>query len=214
MADASEFVIGAEVRYGDGAECGEVERIVIDRVAGTVTHLVVRVKHRRILDRLVPVGLVEAQAGGSGVRLSCSVEDFDKLDSAEKHHLPGSSVADYGPGQVSPLPVFAMRGLSIPSSPAAIIDEIVPFGEVDVRRGDRVRASDGEIGHVEGLVIDPSDRHVTHVLLQEGHLWGRRQVAIPVDTVKRVGDAVEVNLTKQQVHDLPSVEIDVSSEKG
>ena len=209
MADAAEFVIGAEVSCSDGAVCGEVERVVIDPVAGTVTHLVVRVKHRRILDRLVPAGLVEAKAGGSGVRLSCSVEDFDRLDSAEEKH----QVADYGPGQVSPLPVFAMRGLVIPVA-SSITDEIVPFGEVDVRRGDRVRASDGEIGHVDGLVIDPSDRHVTHVLLQEGHLWGRRQVAIPIDTVKKVGDAVEVHLTKQQVHDLPSVEINVSNEKG
>ncbi len=107
-----------------------------------------------------------------------------------------------------------MRGLSIPSSPEVITDEVVPFGEVDVRRGDRVRASDGEIGHIGGLVIDPGDRHVTHVLLDEGHLWGRRQVAIPIDTVRKVGDAVEVDLTKQQVHDLPSVEIDVPNGKG
>ena len=60
----------------------------------------------------------------------------------------------------------------------------------------RVHASDGEIGKVEGLVVDPAHGHVTHVLLQEGHLWGRKQVAIPIGAVERLGEGIAVNLTK------------------
>jgi hypothetical protein len=45
-------------------------------------------------------------------------------------------------------------------------------------------------------------------LLQEGHLWGRKRVAIPIDAVTRVAADLEVGLTKQHVHDLPSVDID------
>jgi len=52
-----------------------------------------------------------------------------------------------------------------------------------VSRGQRVQATGGAIGDVQGLVIDPRDRHVTHVLLQEGHLWGREEVAIPIGAV-------------------------------
>jgi hypothetical protein len=37
LAEALEFVIGAEVRYSDGAVCGEVERVVVDPAARTVT---------------------------------------------------------------------------------------------------------------------------------------------------------------------------------
>jgi hypothetical protein len=77
MADATEFVIGAEVRCSDGAVCGETERVVVDPVARTVTHLVVRAKHRHILDRLVPIALVEAAEADGGVRLGCSVENPD-----------------------------------------------------------------------------------------------------------------------------------------
>ena len=40
-----------------------------------------------------------------------------------------------------------------------------------------------KIGKVEGLVIEPTHGHVTHVLLQEGHLWGRKEVAIPIGSV-------------------------------
>jgi len=32
----------------------------------------------------------------------------------------------------------------------------------------------GHIGQVEGFVVDPADQNVTHVLLKESHLWGRR----------------------------------------
>jgi hypothetical protein len=71
-------------------------------------------------------------------------------------------------------------------------------------------AGDGDIGKVAGLVVDPSDHHVTHVLLDEGHLWGHKRVAIPIGAVAEVSaiDGVRVNLTKDEVRDLPAVEVD------
>jgi sporulation protein YlmC with PRC-barrel domain len=86
----------------------------------------------------------------------------------------------------------------------------VPVGEVQVRRGDQVRATDGMIGRVRGLVIDPGDHHVTHVLLDEGHLWGAKTVAIPIAAVKDVADCVRLGLTKEQVRDLPPIDVLVS----
>jgi hypothetical protein len=44
---------------------------------------------------------------------------------------------------------------------------------------------------------------VTHVLLKEGHLWGRKQVAIPVSAVASVDAGIRLNITKGQVEDLP-----------
>lgn len=72
-------------------------------------------------------------------------------------------------------------------------------------------------GRSQGLVIDPGSHHVTHVLLQEGHLFGRKEVAIPISAVTHVdnnayiqvdSNGVQLNLTKQQVQDLPPVDID------
>jgi len=77
-----------------------------------------------------------------------------------------------------------------------------------VRRGEHVHATDGAIGRVQGLVIDPSDYHVTHVLLDEGHLWGKKEVAIPISAVTGVADGVRLNLTKDEVRDLPAVDLD------
>jgi len=77
-----------------------------------------------------------------------------------------------------------------------------------VRRGEHVHATDGSIGRVQGLVIDPKDHHVTHVLLEEGHLWGKKEVAIPIGAVRDVAtDGVQLKLTRAEVRDLPPVDL-------
>jgi sporulation protein YlmC with PRC-barrel domain len=206
VAETSQFTIGAEVRCRDGV-AGEVTRVVVDPVARELTHLVVRPKHGRSLDRLVPLDLVEHQ--NAEVGLGCTVEEFEKLDPAEEiRFLPagGGTFGAFSVGQTLYLPRFAL--LPDRRTSATITSETVPVGEVDVRRGDRVHATDGEIGQIEGLVINPSDHHVTHVLLQEGHLWGSKQVAIPISLVTKLDAGVDVSLTKQQVHQLPPVDLD------
>jgi len=75
-------------------------------------------------------------------------------------------------------------------------------GEEQLQPGDHVHALDGEIGQVEGFLVDPGDQ-VTHILLTEGHLWGRKEVAIPVGAVTGVRDGIRLNMTKKQVEDLP-----------
>jgi sporulation protein YlmC with PRC-barrel domain len=92
-----------------------------------------------------------------------------------------------------------------PQLPATTV-ECVPDGEVSVRRGDRVHADGGEIGRVQGVVAVPPEGEVTHVLLDEGHLWGRKRVAIPIQDVTAIdADGVTVDLTKDEIKDLPPV---------
>ena len=43
------------------------------------------------------------------------------------------------------------------------------------------------------------------MLLREGHLWGHREVSIPVSAVTKVENGIWLNLTKKQVEDLPPV---------
>ncbi|HWG73377.1 MAG TPA: PRC-barrel domain-containing protein [Acidimicrobiales bacterium] len=217
MAEATQFMIGAGASCSDG-DCGEVIRVVVDPVARAVTHLVVEPKHRQGLGRLVPLDLVDATAGQ--VRLRCTVAEFEALDPAEEtQFLSGvGGYAGYGPDQVFAWPYYGMggvmgggigMGLGMADVPQAVTHDTVPSGEVAVRRGEQVHATDGDIGQVQGLVIDPRDHRVTHVLLQEGHLWGRKQVAIPIGAVTRLGSGgIGVNLSKQEVQDLPPVDLD------
>jgi hypothetical protein len=41
------------------------------------------------------------------------------------------------------------------------------------------------------------------VLLKEAHLWGRKEVAIPISAVTQVDDGIRLSITKKQVEDLP-----------
>ncbi|MGD0928537.1 MAG: PRC-barrel domain-containing protein [Streptosporangiaceae bacterium] len=208
------FTIGSEASCTDGV-CGEVSWVVVDPVAQAVTHLVVEPKDRAGLARLVPVDLVEAAS--PGVRLRCTLADFDQLDPAEEtQFIPGSvGYAAYGPQQVVAWPYYGLNpeaglpggvDLGVAGFSPTVTYDRIPLGEAEVRRGDPVEATDGSIGRIQGLVVDPKDHQVTHVLLQEGHLWGRKDVAIPIKAVSRVGDTIRLNISKQEVQDLPPVD--------
>jgi sporulation protein YlmC with PRC-barrel domain len=207
MAEATSFTIGASASCTDGV-CGKVTRVVVDPVARTITHLVVEPKHWHGPGRLVPLDLIDATTGE--IRLRCTLAEFEELDPAEEtQFLPGiPGYPGYGPEQVLFMPYYGMgMGTGAASVPLTVTYDAVPLDEVEVRRGEHVHATDGHIGRVQGLVIDPGSRHVTHVLLQEGHLWGRKEVAIPIGAVTGVDHGIRLSITKQQVQDLPPVDI-------
>jgi sporulation protein YlmC with PRC-barrel domain len=201
------FRIGARVDAADG-RCGHLTRIIIDPVAQSLTHLVVRPPRHEELSRLVPVDAVEA-VDSHMIRLRYTKREFDQLDVAEDVHFLPADTDPFGyGGDSATLPYYGLEAAV--QSPGSgrhepIYTDRVPLGEVEVRRGDQVHAKDGWIGAVQGLVIDPADHQVTHVLLQEGHLWGGKQVAIPIGSAARVGDEIRVDLTKDQVGELQPV---------
>ena len=206
MTETASFTIGAGASCTDGVG-GHVTCVVVNPLARAVTHLVVEPKHRHGAARLVPLDLVDATTGE--IRLRCTLAEFEKLDPAEQtRFLPGTSgYPGYGPDQVLVMPYYNIGMAEAYSRPMTITYNAVPLGEVKVRRGDHVHATDGRIGKVQGLVIHPDSHHVTHVLLQEGHLWGRKEVAIPIGAVTGVDDGIRLNITKQQVQDLPPVDV-------
>ena len=208
------FTIGADARCSDGV-CGRVTRVVVDPVARAVTHLVVQPGNWPGLGRLVPLDLVEG-ATPKEIQLRCTRAEFDALRFAEDtDFVPGASrgqYSGYSAEQLLMLPYYGWTAgedvrQAREDGPAGAYGSLPP-GEVGVRRDKRVYATDGEIGRVEGLVIHPGNHHVSHVLLQQGHLFGRRQVAIPIGAVTGVVDTVQLNITKQQVENLPPVNID------
>ena len=173
--------------------CGEVRRLIIDPATETVTHLVIQPGHRQEAGRLVPVHLIETTDGE--IRLRCTRAEFDMLDHAAERDLVA--------GAESPQ-IVGSRGMTGPALRAAtVLEDVIPVGGREVGPGERVHALDGEFGQVQGFLVNPGDDRVTHVLLLEGHLWGRKKVAIPISAVTGVDAGIRVNLTKQQVGDLP-----------
>ena len=168
------------------------------------------------LGRLVPLELVNTT--GTEIRLRCTLDEFEKLESAEDtQFVPGTyGYGAFGPEQVVSWPYYGLGGTDTVTADAlaggisqTVTYDMVPLGEVEVHRDDPVHATDGNIGRVQGLVIEPRSHHVTHVLLQEGHLWGRKEVAIPISAVSGVEeDGIKLGITKRDVQDLPAVDID------
>jgi hypothetical protein len=158
-------------------------------------------------------------------------------EAEETHFLQGGSGQwGYGQGQMLTLPLFGlgagmgMGGMGLGMGGMGMgmggmgmggiggmgmggmgaqttTEDRVPQGEVQVRRGEHVHATDGEIGRIHGFVIDPTDHQLTHILLDEGHLWGKKTVAIPIGSVKDVNAGVRLSLTKAEVGDLPEIDL-------
>lgn len=167
--------------------------------------------------RLVPTGFVDSST--ETVILRCTLEEFDRLPAAEETEFLPEPIG-LTSAQALRWPYYTL-GLGGPTSPAGYDGETgydtvtydkIPLGEVGIRRGDAVHATDGEIGHVQGLVIDPGTHGVTHVLLREGHLWGRRDVTIPIGSVTDLTFGVHVGLTRDQIGDLPDLRVDRDQE--
>jgi PRC-barrel domain len=197
MAQETEFAIGTRASCSDG-DCGVLRRIIIHPDARTVTHLVIEPRHGYQPSRLVPVGLVDAADGE--IRLRCTVAEFEHLDPADEEEWVDEAALGITGLTGGP-------GVGVPGPVPVVVDDIVPAGETEVSPGDPVHATDGEIGEVQGFLVSPGDNKVTHVLLKEGHLWGRKKVAIPISAVTGAEDGIKVNLTKKQVEDLPPADL-------
>lgn len=193
MAAETEFTMGTTASCSDGV-CGEVSRVIVDPATQVVTHLVIEPKHGHEPGRLVPLNLVDTTTGE--IRLRCTRAEFGQLDPAEENQLVENTGSTTGVGGTR-------TPMGISHNVRTVVEDVVPVGEAEIGPGEPVHALDGEIGQVRGFLVDPGDHRVTHVLLREGHLWGRKEVAIPVSAVTGVENGIRLSLTKKQIADLP-----------
>jgi len=198
------LVLGSEAVCRDGYR-GEVLAVALDADSGVVTHLIVEPAGRRGLARLVPLDLVDAAP--AGVRLRCTEAEFRDLAAAEE------TLAEFTLGYQVPVQLLppgwrgtggpTTQGGTIPRIPEQETVDVVPPGEVEEHRGGPVHATDGDIGHLRAVRIDPATGRLTHVLVREGHLLSRKDVAVPVASVAGFDDGIRLSITQQQVRDLP-----------
>ena len=218
---------GMLVESSDGPY-GEIADIVVDPVKWRVTHLVVQPHHRHDRARLVPIDAVVSN-DADHVVLSWStnrVEEAAAVEETDFVHLDTwphiEDGWDVGVRRVLAWPYYPYDGLGMgwggypygygwgygwggPAQVTMTYDR-VPEGTVEVRRASEVLSSDGHmVGHVDGFLVDP-DAKITHLVLERGHLWGHREVTIPIADIKTaVSDSVQLRVTRHDVGEYPSV---------
>jgi len=195
---------------------GTLVDVVIDPTSRRVTHLVVERDRGPWLARLLPVELAEPGEDASGaVAVRATVDQVRSLPPAHEVgyvRLDGFPVDDpdwdIGVEEVLALPYYPSYDMQpAPIEFTAMYDR-VPKGEVEIRRASAVESADGHhLGVVDGFLVDDGEL-VTHVVLEQGRPWERREVPIPIGAVARVRtDAVTLTLTKDEVQALPPVAV-------
>jgi sporulation protein YlmC with PRC-barrel domain len=209
---------GRTVRCSDG-DYGVLADVVIDPTAKRVTHLVVEPRHEPERATLVPAELAADGDDGDAITLRCTADHVAHLPLVREvsylrlDEFPVEDPQwDVGIQSVLAMPYFMPVGSDIAMPPVDDPVEMgydrVPKGEVEIERTSPVRDATGEhLGSVDGFVVD-GDGQITHLVLGEGHLFGRREVTIPIGAVAKVEtDAVKLSLSKHEVGQLPAVRL-------
>jgi sporulation protein YlmC with PRC-barrel domain len=199
--------LGSPVACAD-APFGELADVVVDPLARRVTHLVIQPHGHRERARLVPVERAEAAA--SGIALDCSVAELEAMEPlSESAYLRVGELPvadpdwDIGVHDVLALPLYQEMdgmGTAIEPDPHVIVNyHRIPKHEVEIRRSSSVVSTDGHhLGHVEGFLVGAGE--IADIVLERGHLWGRREIVVPSDAVASVeNDVVTLKLTKAAV---------------
>jgi sporulation protein YlmC with PRC-barrel domain len=82
----------------------------------------------------------------------------------------------------------------------------IPPGDLAVRRGARVQATDGRVGQVEEFLVDPDSGYITHLRLRESRRWGDRGVCVPVSEIAEIReDVVYLKADKKAVKSMSCI---------
>jgi hypothetical protein len=115
---------------------------------------------------------------------------------------------DVGVKAVYALPYYPAYDVEPGPVDVSVMYDRIPKGSVEIRRASDVYSAERHhLGHVDGLIVD-RDEHITHLVLERGHLWGRREITVPIGAVAKVEtDDVTLSLTKNQIGSLPEVAV-------
>jgi sporulation protein YlmC with PRC-barrel domain len=198
-----EFSLDVEVHCSDG-RCGRSTHVILNPTTEQITHLVVRERRPSSVERLVPVSLV-AQTAAEVILLKCTLKEFAALEPFNQTEFVYGDLPHHATD-----PSLTLLWPYVVPAKRVIGDKIrpIPPGELAVRRGARVEATDGRVGRVEEFLVDPDSGGITHLCLREGRLVGDKVLCIPVSEIHEITEKVVLlKADKQTVASLPSYSV-------
>jgi uncharacterized membrane protein len=212
-----QIALKARVVCTDGP-AGHCTHLVFHPATRTLTHFVVS-GEKDGQDRLVPVERI-VESGESVISLDCTVQELASMPAFSGHeyvtYAQDDAMVDYmaggGYGYMGDpymMPVYTPVG-------GEVVHEQIPEGLRAIRYGARVEATDGSVGLVDQLLLDPATNEITHFTLQEGHFWGKKKsVTLPISAVDHTEeDVIYLRLNKQAISVLPALPIRKRDDKG
>ena len=203
-----EIPLNAQVECSDGV-CGRSMYVLINPIMNDITHVVVRGDNSPNSEYLVPVEFIDETIADT-IRLSCGKTELEKMELFNQTDCIEEKGSDMyisnrnvigGVGTTFFLP-YVTADRSVETS---VNYQQIPPGQLAVHRGTRVEATDGYVGTVDEFVVDPKSCQITHLVMREGHLWGQKDVIIPLSTIgDTLGDTVFLKLDKHQIETLPT----------
>lgn len=209
--------LNAEVICKDG-KCGKTSHVIINPLNRAITHFVVQ--NEEFIGsnkRLVPLAQIIASSHKS-IHLNCTKDELAEMEKFTETHyyidrdvgypsleLPAKQMLD----ELDPF-LIMWPYVYADDNPYLIPveDERIPTGEMAVRRGAEVKATDGYVGKVDEFVVDPQNNCITHLVLREGHQWNKKELTLPLSAIASMEeDLVHLNLDKKTAKTLPAIPI-------
>lgn len=193
--------INVEVYCADG-HCGVSTYIVLNPTTEKVTHLVVKEKKFPHTERLVPLDIV-SETSPHHIQLRCTKRELTELAAFLETEFIRTEIPEYSGDP------YMLWPYVLPQTETIAVDhERISPAELAVHRGTHVEAADGGAGRVDEFLVSPLDGRITHLVLREGHLWGQKDVTIPISQIERIEeDTVYLKLNKHEIEELPAIPI-------
>ena len=200
--------VGVDVHCADGL-CGRSTYVLVDPASNEVTHLVVKENEFPHEERIVPIETV-SDTSSDVILLKCTRDGLAEMEpfiQTEYIREEMTDMEEYVPLGYAGIGPSMLWPITAPDRThvVAVEHKRVPLGELAIQHGAVVQARDGPAGRVDELIVDPKSEHITHLVMHEGHLWGKQRITIPVSKVERIRDGiVRLALSKDEVEALPA----------
>ena len=206
------------LELGEGARCSdgavrELADLVIDAGSRRVTHLVIQPKDDPGAARLVPVDLVAADDGEHEISLRCSAQQLEELPLVHENAFvdEGEPAEEKDGWEVGIRDMQVIPDYLPTAMPGELASEVVvtydrvPKGEIELRHASDVYSADRHhLGSLDGVVLG-ADGGIDQLLLGRGHLWWRREIAVPATAIGELAnDMVTLGVSKAEVASFPS----------